>query len=1272
MRRTTCRPALCLLVALAASIASAAELPKPPSITRLRDLHLQTVLVEGRKPAATIIAPRSGCYDALARKIAAAVQTATGTPLLIATDHSPAAALPFQGNLILLGNRSTNRVIEELYNRYYTLLDLRYPGEGGYVVRTLHNPLGNGHNLVFLGGSDLQGVQRAAQVFLEKLGKARQGDSIRLGPLVEIQLGSGIKVPTDIKDVETWEASVGYGSIGYFGWNSLSKRMALYYMTGDPVHAREFLRLAFPDAKARQEIDRDDGERIEDKDHPLSGPYHYCAHMMILYWNLIEQSPVFTDADRLRVTQAFAAQLNHWTAEGSYGGRSFQTPRAVGSRHGTWAAISVYCLARYFQTYYPDPVWQQQFDWAQRCFYPLHEHAWVSGENDNLFWSNTAIAPILTYMLLTGDRVPQTNGVLATLLRSQDVLASGRPRDWALQSAALDFLHKAAYLTGDGRWLEYRNRTGIDVEKFRIGQSFWPDKALVPRPPEDLVGRWTIQPMAKLHWQSRASGLPLDQSFLFGSYRSQVDGGGDFILVDGYNGGGRNPYHTFPILDLRIAGYTLLSGYNNQVFTRVDGLMEPKVAMDSSIRRCDVVGSTSFLVAEVPRAAFANWRRTLVTRTGRYALVIDQLTFRNDSPTADVHFEWETAQSAKQAAPGRIVFPAVREQGVRSVALSGQICACDPLETTGTRTQWTMHWTGPVKAGQCKSFFSLVSVEPGLRTPTMQCSRIGENMAALALPEPATVVLGPGDSVKAELAIAASDHLFGLAATDVGPLRSRDAVDFDWDYCGVLQVVAPRSTSLEIAVQATADVRIDGRRPAISTTGSGKELVARFDLPAGRHLVENVQPARAACDRLSEDSKRRAAEARGARQEAASVAATAAEPDVGPSSPIATLKYASAIVDIETISTAGGPMFAIAEGSRVHLVAPDGRETLLLPTDGLLRVLRFWPETGLLLAGCADEKVIAFEPATGRRRWVFVSVMDPAVYRAAKTYWFKSEPGHEGIHGLTTGTFLNGKSQAFVGSACTIEIINDRGELMHRLPRFWGKVSLFALVDGPHGTKNLLSSCKFNGVNDVGILNSETLDPKPRGFMSVPAGHTQVDGWSSMNRRRLFYEDLEGRGTRDVISEINGTWNRVCVWSVDGRPKAAANFGPGPKIPAVTIHDLDVCDLDGDGKKEIVTSTAYSMVVALDCMCNKLWAKRLPAAAVTLNCVRPRGSEKAVIVLGCNDGQLRVLDARGSLVHRALLPDPAVCAQRLARADGREVIAIGTASGASVLFKVTP
>ena len=357
------------------------------------------------------------------------------------------------------------------------MLDLRYPGKNGYVVRTLHNPFGDGHNVLFVGGSDLPGVNTATDVLVKELTKTTgRGRDFVVGRLARIRLGEGLDPPDDVRAMETWEASKGYGSIGYFGWNSLSKLMAMYYMTGQEAHAREFIRLAFPDEQAQREISEIDGERIEIKTDPLAGPYHYNAHMMILFWDLIEESPVFSDEERLRVTNGFARQLNHRKNEGIYGRTS--PPRAVGSRHGQWSAISLYCLGRYFQKDYPHPIWEHCEQSARLHFRPLHDHKWINGESDNLFWFNTGIAPIFTYLALTGDREPLKNGVVSDLLRDQEMLISGRQPDWALNSASLGFLHKAAYFTQDGRYLSYRDRTGVNTTAFRLGQSFWPEEHL--------------------------------------------------------------------------------------------------------------------------------------------------------------------------------------------------------------------------------------------------------------------------------------------------------------------------------------------------------------------------------------------------------------------------------------------------------------------------------------------------------------------------------------------------------------------------------------------------------------------------------------------------------------------------------------------------------------------------------------------------------------------------------------------------------------------------
>ncbi|MFC1712383.1 hypothetical protein ACFL6S_01875 [Candidatus Poribacteria bacterium] len=1225
----------------------------PPVYEKLKNLNVDTILVSNGGADVTIIAPASSVYREQAERIQKHIEKLTDVRVAIETDESAAGSVPVTGNLIVLGNRSTSKTIGELYNLYYTLLDLRYPGQDGYIVRTLHNPFGNGKNVVFVGGSDSPGVEAATEAFIQRLDEAGFADgNLSIGRLADIRLGKEISVPTDLTKFEMWEASAGYGSTGYFGWNSISKRMAMYYMTGDEFHAREVIRLAFPDEKAMQEISEIDGERIENKDEPLSGPYHYNAHMMILFWDLIEESPVFSDEERLRVTNAFSRQLNHRKGEGVYGLTS--VPAAVGSRHGQWSSVSLYCLGRYFQKDYPDPIWQQCMDGAKLHFKPLHKHAWVSGENDNLFWYNTAIAPIFTYLLLTGDREPVENGVLGQLLKAQEMIISGREPDWALRSASIGYLHKAAYLMQDGRYILYRDRTDVDMNTFRLGQSFWPEENLVSRSPDDLVGKWSINHLPRPMWQARNSGLKLEESFMFGSFRSAADASGDFLLIDGFNGASRNPYHTFPILELRLNGYTLLKGYRNQLLTRADGLVEPHIAMNAALKRSDVIGETAIAIGEVPDATYCAWRRTIVHRIGSYTLVVDDIIPRIDTENMEVEIKWETERSAQAFDDGHIEFSASMEAPDRRTDSGAQIWNSDIMSTGISGRVATMKWVGPVRKGKHRIFFSLLGMQPGADKVEMGCISLADNAAVLALPSPALAVSGEFQGISAELAVATQDHLYGngirrvnIGGSPIGSalLSATHPVDVDWNFqTGSLVIVAREATEIHLSDNV-------------------------IHLEPGRHNLENVglipdvlgSREFYLSDLLAEGRNKRSREIAAAQKETrptASAMKTAMVADIG-----------GEVIDLTTLTIDGKNLICAAEGRTVHLISPDGKETRTLEADGPIRMVRWWPEHELLLVGCADEQVIAFDKS-GERVWTFTSEMDPAVFRAAKTYWFKSARGHEGIHGLYTGVFLDGKSQAFVGSACTLEILDENGNLIKRMPQFWGKVSHFAMIDGPDGSLNLLASRKYNGNNTVAIINNKTMNPRQRGFNSVPPGATYVPGWSSMNRHHIFYEDIDGDGVKEVISEINGTWNRVTVWQADGKALYDASFGPGDRIPARNMRDLDIADLNGDGKKEILAATSSGLIVVLDNQCRKLWTKRLASAATVMKCVTPKSSAGPWVIIGCEDGAVVVLDGKGELIRSDKVNGRPTCIDEFGVSTIGSMVLVATDKGEVKAFKL--
>jgi len=327
-----------------------------PKITKLKNLHITTRLIVDGRANVTIIAPASGVYAKDAAAIAAAVEKRSGVRPPIASDAAPEGAVPIGGNLIVLGNRSTSTTIEELYNRYFTLLDLRYPGPKGHVVRTLHDPFGDGHNVVFVGGSDADGVKAASKQLIRRLTEAdaRPG-GLSIGWIADIKCDHGITVAAaeaDIREIPMWECSDGYKNTGFFGWNSLSKNMALYYLTGEKAYVRRFLWLAFPgdDAEAKKELLRVEKLAIRQRnpEDPLACFYHYRAHLMILYWDLMLRRPCSRAAIRsrcssaLRSTTCIKPPTCSATADGSAmagesGGRT-RASFALGSRSGPTSA----------------------------------------------------------------------------------------------------------------------------------------------------------------------------------------------------------------------------------------------------------------------------------------------------------------------------------------------------------------------------------------------------------------------------------------------------------------------------------------------------------------------------------------------------------------------------------------------------------------------------------------------------------------------------------------------------------------------------------------------------------------------------------------------------------------------------------------------------------------------------------------------------------------------------------------------------------------------
>ncbi|MEI6502198.1 MAG: hypothetical protein WCP21_14375, partial [Armatimonadota bacterium] len=564
----------------------------------------------------------------------------------------------------------------------------------------------------------------------------------------------------------------------------------------------------------------------------------------------------------------------------------------------------------------------------------------------------------------------------------------------------------------------------------------------------------------------------------------------------------------------------------------------------------------------------------------------------------------------------------------------------DIQDTLGGSTT-NMNWNGTVKKGDQRHAFYLLAQNTDDAPQPLACVQIAPTAAAVGLPSPAVAVSGEYQNTKGDLVILATDHVTGHNVTQVGLdsvlLAADNAVDLDWDLAsGALTVVAAKATELRFGA-------------------------AKLTAPEGRSTLNQ----KLTDTKLADNLTALLADAQKQRTATLTTLTKATTPTYPDWPAVATADIGAKVARIETLTGTEGPQVAVVDEKVVHILTPDGKAVRRLETEAKILSIRWWEKYKLLLVGCFDDKLIAFDQE-GNRKWVFTSLSDPAVYEAAKTYWFKTAPGHEGVRGLFTGTFLDGKEQAFVGGACTLEIVDETGQLVKRHPFFWGPGTLFQLIPRTDGSTDLAIAREPGDGVYLWTYNNKTL-AEGRSFYGVPSGHTYVGGWMDMSRDNIFVADLENDGKKEVVTEINGTWNRVSVWDTDGTPLYNAQFGAGLSWPSRNMRGLGLLDLKGDGKLDIVAATSAGLIVALDGKCQKLWSVRLPSPATCLRTVPAEGGRPGLIVAGCENGTIVALDTAGKLLREGKLDSAANKLELVTTPAGPRLI-VGTVKGQVATF----
>lgn len=346
------RLALALMCASGLVMGSDGEMVR--HIEKQRDLHIDTPLVVAGKPAAIIAA--SAKDASLASQIAARVRQLTGAQLPTVDDAKVTDEDLRRSNVIVIGNYTGNKVAERLYVRRFTFEDYVYPGIAGaepdsdgppvtgHVIRTVHDPFGFGRNCIVLAGSEPAGTAEAVKQFVASL---EGSGSLVVPQTVKVQFGTKQLMKPAYSKKEIPEAQVDRNIDGLRRQVSRMKRLqdniwyntesyAMgYHLTGNTCWGRIY--------KAQMEILAENLERF----NSMPNNYIEGVHKLLPAWELMEESPFFTDAERLKMVNvvlevacrnatAWAQHLKDPRREAidSHGGERVQSLRLAGLYFG--------------------------------------------------------------------------------------------------------------------------------------------------------------------------------------------------------------------------------------------------------------------------------------------------------------------------------------------------------------------------------------------------------------------------------------------------------------------------------------------------------------------------------------------------------------------------------------------------------------------------------------------------------------------------------------------------------------------------------------------------------------------------------------------------------------------------------------------------------------------------------------------------------------------------------------------------------------------------
>ena len=597
-----------------------------------RKLCVETPIAAAGGPQTAIVAGEDPAVRRAAEVLREAIRATSGTSLPIVDHERWMAGEHTARHAIAVGNMLQNKLSERLYCLWYTFEDAWYPGVGGWVVRSVHDPWGTGRNVLVLAGSDAAGTEAAVKAFVDML---PPGPEPCIGHTIKVEMAPAVE--------EGVRRAVGRPGVDYARqalprrsqrslMSSAARAGMSYARSGDPERARMML-VYLLEHKRRPELGHDT---------------HMELWKTIRAWDSVEECPAVTAEERLEVANYLLYVLR--SPEGVFNsmfvgslGRS-----VVRHNHHMLAAMDAYYGGQYFAKYHDLAEAKEWLAKARFCFASQELQDKGQDESGN-YEGSTALRPLLPYAYTEpGYQFLPSRTAKRFLDRCCVAIdnrfsSSGHGDCWDVNCFPPLALAIGAWYYRDGGYqyiLEGRHRTRPqEADAMQIQPPFRMDGVLKPVRPLRFEGV-TVSPLNQGHYDLYHGGGDLAwnvgcaDTFDKISFRTRFDPDAQYLLLDGIacgSHGHRDANCLIRFTDndrvwLVDDSYTegpFLSDHNGVLVTR-DGVAGPMPAC-SRLDLAAEFADTGLTRTTLPDHSGVDWERNILWLKERCFIVLDRM-----------------------------------------------------------------------------------------------------------------------------------------------------------------------------------------------------------------------------------------------------------------------------------------------------------------------------------------------------------------------------------------------------------------------------------------------------------------------------------------------------------------------------------------------------------------------------------------------------------------------------------------------------------------------